>query len=56
VRCFAAHGGGLTLHDGVTVVTPTSPIGRALLGKAADDECEVTVNGAQRTLVITDVT
>nr|MDQ3296676.1 GreA/GreB family elongation factor [Myxococcota bacterium] len=38
---LAAHGGGLVLPGEVTVLTPTSPIGRALLGKHVDDECEV---------------
>ena len=52
---MAAHGGGLALAGDVTVVTPTSPMGRALLGKRADDECEVAVAGAKRTLVITEV-
>jgi transcription elongation GreA/GreB family factor len=48
---IAGHGGGLTLTGDVTVVTPTSPVGRALLGKSADDEAEL---GA-RMLVVTDV-
>src|SRR5690242_21761162 len=38
---MAAHGGGLVIGGDVTVVTPTSPMGRALHGKVADDECEV---------------
>ncbi|HEU4610910.1 MAG TPA: GreA/GreB family elongation factor [Kofleriaceae bacterium] len=50
----AAHGGGLALGD-VTVVTPTSPMGRALHGKSDDDECELTAGGAQRTLTIVRV-
>ena len=50
----ASHGGGLELGE-TTVVTPTSPVGRALLGKAVDDECELTIAGVQRTLVITGV-
>lgn len=50
----AAHGGGLVLGE-VTVVTPTSPMGRALHGKMADDECELTAGGAQRTLTIVEV-
>lgn len=50
----AAHGGGLVLGD-VTVVTPTSPMGRALHGKSADDECELTAGGTQRTLTIVEV-
>lgn len=51
----AAHGGGLALAGDITVVTPTSPMGRALLGKSEDDECELVAGGAQRTLVITEV-
>jgi transcription elongation GreA/GreB family factor len=51
----AAHGGGLVLRDEVTVVTPTSPMGRALHGKVADDECELVAGGGQRTLVIVEV-
>jgi transcription elongation GreA/GreB family factor len=49
----AGHGGGIELAGGVTVVTPGSPIGRALLGKREDDECEVAAGGKRRTLVIT---
>src|ERR1700753_2995691 len=37
---MAGFGGGIDLGD-VTVVTPTSPLGRALLGKQVDDECEL---------------
>jgi transcription elongation GreA/GreB family factor len=51
----AGFGGGLVLAGDVTVVTPTSPMGRALLGKRIDDECELAAGGAQRTLVIVDV-
>jgi len=51
----AGYGGGLTLASDVTVVTPTSPMGRALLGKQVDDECELAAGGSQRTLVITEV-
>ena len=51
----APHGGGLVLAGEVTVVTPTSPMGRALLGKSADDECELVAGGVQRTLVIAEV-
>jgi transcription elongation GreA/GreB family factor len=51
----AAHGGGLVIGDDVTVVTPTSPMGRALHGKLADDECELVAGGAQRMLVIVEV-
>jgi transcription elongation GreA/GreB family factor len=51
----AAHGGGLVIGGDVTVVTPTSPMGRALHGKLADDECELVAGGAQRTLTIVEV-
>ncbi|HEY5952110.1 MAG TPA: hypothetical protein VIV40_41720 [Kofleriaceae bacterium] len=52
---MAAHGGGLVIGGDVTVITPTSPMGRALHGKLADDECELIAGGAQRTLVIVEV-
>lgn len=52
---IAPHGGGLVLAGAVTVVTPTSPMGRALLGKTVDDEAELVAGGAQRTLAITAV-
>ena len=51
----AAHGGGLVIGGDVTVVTPTSPMGRALHGKLADDECELVAGGAQRALTIVEV-
>jgi transcription elongation GreA/GreB family factor len=49
-----ALGGGVELGD-VTVLTPTSPLGRALLGKRVDDDCEVAAGGTQRTLAITSI-
>lgn len=52
---LAPHGGGLVLGDDVTVVTPTSPMGRALLGKRADDDAELSIAGAQRLLTVADV-
>ena len=48
---IAIHGGGLVLPGDITVVTPTSPIGRALLGQVIDDECEI----GSRTLTITGI-
>lgn len=51
----AAHGGGLVIGGDVTVVTPTSPMGRALHGKLADDDCELVAGGTQRTLAIVEV-
>ena len=44
---IAGHGGGLTLPGEVTVVTPASPIGRALLGRHVDDDCEVDLGGSR---------
>jgi len=49
---LAPHGGGIELANGITVVTPTSPLGTALLGKRLDDEIELgkralTVNGVE---------
>lgn len=50
---LALHGGGVVLPGDVAVVTPTSPIGRALLGHRVDDECEVPRAGGSRLLAIT---
>lgn len=52
---FIAPAGGGTMVDGVQVVTPNSPLGRALLGKRVDDEVELQLPGAYRTFVITTV-
>jgi len=52
---IAPHGGGSVLAGGVQVVTPSSPLGRALLGKQRDDEAELRLPGGQRTLVIAAV-
>jgi hypothetical protein len=48
---LAPHGGGVELSGGITVVTPTSPLGKALLGKRVDDEIEF----GKRSLVVTSV-
>jgi len=54
LRLFvAAHGGGTELTGGVQVVTPSSPLGRALLGKTIGDQAEVRVPGRTRTLELT---
>ena len=50
----AACGGGLAL-GGVNVVTPKSPLGRALLGAREGDEREVALAGKVRTLSIVSV-
>jgi transcription elongation GreA/GreB family factor len=53
---LAPHGGGARLADGrVQVVTPQSPLGQALLGKRAGDECALVIAGATREIVIVDV-
>jgi transcription elongation GreA/GreB family factor len=49
---IAPHGGGSVLAGGVQVVTPSSPLGRALLGKRLDDEVELRLPGRLRTLLV----
>jgi transcription elongation GreA/GreB family factor len=50
---LAPHGGGAQLAGGaVQVVTPESPLGRALLGKGVDDGCEVLAGGRAREFVV----
>ena len=52
----APGGGGARLGDGsVQVVTPPSPLGRALLGKQAGDEVEVVVAGKTRAMRVVRV-
>ncbi len=57
VRFFLApQGGGAKLGAGaVLVVTPKSPLGRALIGKRAGDACEVLLAGRTRELSIVAV-
>jgi transcription elongation GreA/GreB family factor len=53
---LAPYGGGSRLaDDSVQVVTPKSPLGRALLGKCAGDECEVVLAGRTRVLSLVRV-
>jgi transcription elongation GreA/GreB family factor len=52
---IAAHGGGALLAGGVQVVTPASPIGRALIGRRVGDEVELRLPAKLHVLVITDV-
>src|ERR1700710_1864594 len=52
---FVAPAGGGTMIFAVQVVTPNSPLGRALLGKRVDDEVELQLPGAYRSFVITSV-
>src|SRR5262245_38374053 len=51
----APHGGGTTLTGGVQVVTPSSPFGRALLGKRVGDDLEVQLPGRTRGFTITSI-
>jgi len=56
VLWLAPHGGGTRLAGGrVQVVTPQSPLGRAVLGKRAGEEVTVTLAGRVRELSITRV-
>ncbi len=49
----APHGGGSVLAGGqVHVVTPQSPLGRALLGKSEGDVCELTLAGRERLIEV----
>lgn len=52
---LAPHGGGAALADDVSVVTPVSPLGRALLGKQAGDEVELPLAGKRRVFEITSI-
>jgi transcription elongation GreA/GreB family factor len=50
---LAPGGGGARLADGrVQVVTPPSPLGRALLGKQAGEQVEMVVAGKTRTMTV----
>ena len=50
---IATDGGGTLLAGGaVRVVTPQSPLGRALLGRCVDDEIELRLPGGVRVLTI----
>ncbi|MEO7732351.1 MAG: GreA/GreB family elongation factor [Kofleriaceae bacterium] len=49
---IAPHGGGSVVGDAVQVVTPSSPLGRALVGKRLDEEVELRLPGGVRTLVV----
>jgi transcription elongation GreA/GreB family factor len=54
VYFIAAAGGGTRLAGGaVQVVTPPSPLGRALMGCKLDDDVEITLAGRLRTLSVT---
>jgi transcription elongation GreA/GreB family factor len=56
VLFLAPHGGGAKIAGGVVqVVTPKSPLGRALLGKQSGDDCEVPLAGRIRALSLVAV-
>ena len=48
----APAGGGSVLAGKVQVITPASPLGRALAGKRTDDELELKIAGKTRELTI----
>ena len=53
---LAPDGGGNALEGGsIRVVTPESPLGRALLGKVVGDECSVRVGDRVREIVVVAV-
>jgi transcription elongation GreA/GreB family factor len=52
---LAPHGGGSVLAGGVQVVTPSSPLGRAVLGKRVDDDVELRLPGRVRSLLVTAI-
>jgi transcription elongation GreA/GreB family factor len=52
VLLLVPFGGGIRLSGGEQVVTPLSPLGRALLGKATGDEGEVAVAGRTRAFTV----
>ena len=56
-RLFLAnHGGGIVLAGDIQVITPASPLGRALLGKRVGDDVEIALPGRTRTLALEAVT
>ncbi len=53
---LALHGGGLVLAGGtVLVVTPVSPLGRAIVGQCAGDVCELAPGSRMREIEIVAV-
>ena len=55
VLFVAPFGGGLRLERGEQVVTPASPLGRALIGRRAGDDCELVLDGRTRVFSIRSV-
>ena len=53
---MASHGGGAKLAGGaVQAITPKAPLGRALLGKCVDDECEAILAGKPKILTVVSI-
>ena len=52
---IAPAGGGCILADKIQVVTPSSPLGRALLGKRVDDEVELQLPGKVRSFTLASI-
>ena len=55
---LAPDAAGLKLsHDGhsITVITPRSPLGAALLGKQLDDEVQINVGGAAQAFTVCEI-
>ncbi len=52
---MAPAGGGSVLAGDVQVITPASPLGRALAGKRLDEEVELKVGGKTRELTIAEI-
>ena len=52
---IAPAGGGTMLSSRVQVVTTSSPLGRALLGKRVDDDVELKLPGKTRAFTITEI-
>jgi transcription elongation GreA/GreB family factor len=55
VLLLVPYGGGIRLSGGEQVVTPASPLGRALVGRVAGDSVELTVAGRTRALTVLGV-
>ena len=52
ILLLVPYGGGIRLSGGEQVVTPASPLGRALIGKTSGDTVEIKVAGRTRDLTV----
>lgn len=55
VLLLVPHGGGIRLSGGEQVVTPASPLGRALIGITSGDTVEITIGGRTREIKVRGV-